>query len=122
MNVRTSKTANEINVLVNVTSHFVTPFSLISFLILLAPFTMGEVIPLISAHYYKIVFIIDMLLILTLYERLLNHRKILKENFIFPIIIFCSSFYLSMIFGLQYADLSNYTLYNSTELYFFCKR
>lgn len=89
--------------------------SIIASLIFLSPFTLGT-FPILSYNYIYIYIIADILLFLLLFKRIISTGKILRYNFILPVIIFCMSFFFSVIFGLPYSDLTQYTNYKSDFL------
>lgn len=87
--------------------------AIISFVIFLSPFTYGFT-PVLSYSYQNVYLVFDLLLFSILFKKIINTGKILKYNFLVPSLIFVFSFFISMFFGLPYAELTEYTVYSSS--------
>ncbi len=86
----------------------------ISFLIFIAPFSLGP-FPLVGVYHYKyILSLIALLLFLLNFENLIKNPFPLPQKYYFFSLWFASSFFTSLTFGLDYTDVSSYTFYDST--------
>jgi len=88
-----------------------TPKNLIVLLILYCPLTLGTWLPV---NYIYVVLTIDFILLLILAKEIFRNRKILKRNYKVPVLLFCLSFYTSVLFGLPYKQMNDFTDYDST--------
>lgn len=65
-------------------------------------------------NYIYVVLAVDFILFLILAKELFRNRKVLKRNYKVPVLLFCLSFYTSVLFGLPYKQMNDFTDYDST--------
>jgi len=90
----------------------ITPKNIITLVILYCPLTIGSWNPF---DYTNIILFINLLLLPLLIKKIINHKRILKSNYSIPIIFFTVSFYTSMIFGIDYKQMNDFTDYDSSQ-------
>lgn len=91
-------------------SLYVSPKFVISLLIIYTPFSIG----FLNNFYYPIAWFCIFLLFYIQFSNFFSHKRSLKSNFTVPIILLISSFYLSMMFGLSYKDMVDFTKFDSS--------
>ena len=91
-------------------SYSISTKTVIGFLIIYTPFSLGLLISL----YYPVAILSIFLLIFFNLEKFKNFQKKLSDNFTIPILVFISSFFLSIYLGLPYKSMSDFTDYNSS--------
>ena len=89
----------------------ITPKNIISLAIFYCPFTIGSWNPF---NYIYVILGLNMLLLPLLIKQIVNHKRILKTNYLIPIILFIASFYTSMMFGIEYKQMNDFTDYDSS--------
>lgn len=89
----------------------ITPKNIVSFAVFYCPFTIGSWNPL---NYIYVLLGINLLLLPLLIKKIINHKRILKFNYLIPIAFFVLSFYTSMMFGLEYKQMNDFTDYDSS--------
>lgn len=98
----------------SIDSFHLKPAHLVSFLILISPFTMGHFLSVLSNNYVFLIYFICVIMSFLMFDRILNHKRILKNTWIFPVLVFSSSFFVSLFLGPNYVDMTRYTNYDST--------
>lgn len=89
----------------------VTPKNLISLVILYCPFTIGSWNPV---DYTNAIICVNLLLLPLLIKQIINHKRILRTNYLIPTMFFVASFYTSMMFGIEYKQMNDFTDYDSS--------
>jgi O-antigen ligase len=91
-------------------SIYISPKLFITLLILFSPFSIGILVGI----YYPFAWLIIVFLFYINIDNFFTHNRILKSNFLIPIIILIASFYLSMIFGMNYKNMLDFTKFDSS--------
>jgi O-antigen ligase len=98
------------NILLKYVNSFFNPRNVISFLILFTPFTLG----IFPFNYIFITYICIVILILQLFYEIPNHIRLINVKILFLIFFFILSFFLSMVFGLDYKAINDFTDFDSS--------
>lgn len=86
---------------------------IISALILLCPFTLGE-FPILSYNYIHVSWGATIILIVLNLYKLIDHKRILKSNFSIPILLFALAFFASNYYADNYKQMKAYTVFDSS--------
>lgn len=92
---------------------FFNPRNVISFLILLAPFTLGK-FPVLSFNYILYTYVCIFVLVVQVFMDLPGHLKLINNKILVLIVLFVLSFFLSMVFGLDYRIIGDLTDFDSS--------
>jgi hypothetical protein len=87
------------------------PRNLTIFLIFLTPFSLGN----FGFNYIYVTWVVVILFVLTSFNDIASHRRILKSNFFIPGLLLVLSFFASVQFGLEYKELYEFTVYKSSK-------
>lgn len=89
----------------------ITPKNIISLVILYCPLTIGSWNPI---DYTNAIICVNLLLLPLLIKQIINHKRILSSNYLIPTMFFVASFYTSMVFGIEYKQMNDFTDYDSS--------
>lgn len=77
--------------------------NIISFLVICTPFTLGES-PILNINSIYLSWVGIIILFCLNFDRIIIHKRILKNNYSIPLILFASSFFFSVMFGAEYTN------------------
>lgn len=92
---------------------FFTPRNIVSLLILLAPFSLGK-FPILSFNYIYYTYIFIIILFFQLFNEIPNHLRLINNKILFLVLLLVLSFFLSMLFGLDYKVIGDLTDFDSS--------
>jgi len=95
-------------------SSYFTSRTIIAGLILFTPFTMGIDDSVLTKSILPVVMVSIAILFFLNYDNILNHVSVLNWKYKWSLALLFLSFFISVLFGLEYRDLTSLTIYNSS--------